>query len=583
MADQDVIREFLVKLGFQQDERGLRRFTGGIDDATRAVTRLVATIAGASLTVAAGVSAFASNLEGLYFASQRIGASANSLRAAEYAARDLGASAAEMRGSLESVARFLRENPGGEGYLQSLGIQTRDANGNLKDTTELLAQLGQRFTSMPWYQSKQYANLLGIDDNTLRAIQSPQFAQKLAANRAAFANTGLDKATRDAHDFMVLLRDVGKEFENFSIQVQAALMEKLGPDLRNFAEWFRENGPMIAERVADIVVKLVALGEEAGPYLRKIWDMFVELDAATNGWSTKIIALLVLLRALGGAQLVGGIMSLSRSFVALSTSIAGVATAAALIKGDTSDSSRAAQEMQQVAMAGSREAAVELARTQLKNQWWRSIFGEVTEEDVQQRADEIMRGDHAGMPSGFNAAGMSGNDLATFAMDFFQSQGWSRNQAAGLAANLQAESAFNPRAVGDNGQAKGIAQWHPDRQAAFSKWAGFGLDDDRADLVKQLEFVNYELTQGAEQRAGKLLAATDNARDAGAVVSRYYERPKEADYEAKYRGRQAVQLTQTTNINVQGGGDPNSTAQAVAGAQNRVNEEMTRNLNSAVN
>ncbi|MWK54686.1 hypothetical protein GO594_01730 [Pseudomonas otitidis] len=562
MADQDVIREFLVKLGFQQDERGLRRFTGGIDDATRAVTRLVATIAGASLTVAAGVSAFASNLEGLYFASQRIGASANSLRAADYAARDLGASAGEVRGSLENLSRWMRTTPGSEGFLQNLGVQTRDANGNLKDTADILANVGQALAKKPYATAYQYASLLGIDENTLRAIQNPEFAQKLAANRADFSKTGLDKATQDAHAFMEQLRSIGKEFETFSIQVQAALMEKLGPDMQRFAEWFRENGPRIAKRIAEIAGELVDLGEDAGPYLRKMVDFFVELDRATDGWSTKLLVAVAALKSVGGLGAAG---SLGKG---------GAVVAAGAGGYWIGDQLRELIDEKLSESAG--------RKTTLGTWLYDQLHPDEGFDPGPAKPGQAATGiRQVGEP---NNAGMSGlQDFATFAMDFFQSQGWSRNQAAGLAANLQAESDFNPRAVGDNGQAKGIAQWHPDRQAAFQRWAGFSIDDERADLVKQLEFVNYELTQGAEQQAGKLLAATRNAQDAGSVVSRYYERPRAAEEAAASRGRQAVQLTQNTTINVQGSPDPNGTAQAVAGAQNRVGEEAVRNINSAVN
>ncbi|MNJ54739.1 hypothetical protein D3C77_501950 [compost metagenome] len=176
-----------------------------------------------------------------------------------------------------------------------------------------------------------------------------------------------------------------------------------------------------------------------------------------------------------------------------------------------------------------------------------------------------------------------GIDMATFVADFFEEQGWTRNQAAGISANLGAESAYNPKALGDAGRARGIAQWHPDRQKAFEQWAGFNLRDERADLVKQLEFVQYELTEGAEQRAGKLLRAAQTAEEAGATVSRYYERPAQADAAAAIRGAAAVQITQKTEINVNGTGDPVSTANAVGANQDRVNQDMVRNMSSAVN
>ena len=58
------------------------------------------------------------------------------------------------------------------------------------------------------------------------------------------------------------------------------------------------------------------------------------------------------------------------------------------------------------------------------------------------------------------------------AMQYFMSQGWTKEQAAGIVGNIQKESMFNYKALGDNGKAFGLAQWHPDRQANFKKAYG---------------------------------------------------------------------------------------------------------------
>lgn len=565
MAESDVIKEFLVGLGFKVDEKGLKTFTGGIDNATKAVTKLVTTLAGASLTVAAGVSAFASNLEGLYYASQRIGAAADSLKAADYAARDLGASAGEVRGSLEGLARFLRDNPGGEGFLQSLGVQTRDAKGNIKDTADILAGLGQRLRSMPWYQAKQYASILGVDENTLRAIMNGEFGRKLEENRKKLAGAGLNQATRDAHEFMVQLRGIGLQFETLGTQVQAELMRRLGPELEKFSGWFEKNSPMIAGRIVDVTEKLITLAQDSEPYLNSVYEFFVKLDQATDGWSTKIIVLLGLMRMLGLTSLVTGILNLAAAFVRLGGGIAGASTAAAGA-GALSTLVVGAGAMLYSPSLNEGEDA-EVARI-------RKEKGLPAQEPKTPGLDA--------MANAWRTLQGIDKDKSTFAMDFFQAQGWAPHQAAGIVSNLAAESDLNPHAIGDWGRAAGLGQWHPDRQQAFEKFAGFSLHDPRADFMKQLEFVQYELTKGAEQNAGKLLMAAQNAQDAGSVVSRYYERPAAADAEAAKRGAMAVQMTQKTEIHVNGGGDPNSTAQAVAGAQGRVNQDMVRNLNTAV-
>ena len=138
MADSGMIREFLVALGFRVDQKGLKSFTDGVEAATKSVEKLVATVTGSALAVGAGVTAFASRLEGLYFVAQRTGASAQGLRAFEFAAKNMGISAGTAAGSIENLARFLRNNPGGENYLKSLDVQTRDANGQLRDTVDIV-------------------------------------------------------------------------------------------------------------------------------------------------------------------------------------------------------------------------------------------------------------------------------------------------------------------------------------------------------------------------------------------------------------------------------------------------------------
>jgi hypothetical protein len=570
MADQDVIKEFLVGLGFKVDQKGVKDFTTGIDNATKTVTRMVTVIAGASLTVAAGVSAFASNLEGLYFASQRVGASAESLKSAEYAARDLGASADEARGSIEGIAKFLRDNPGGEDFLKGIGVQTRDANGNLRDTADMLVNIGQKLKAMPWYQANQYAGVLGIDERTLRASQDDKFGAKLEQNRKKLRDSGLDQATVDAHAFMETLREVGLQFEVFSVEVQAALMRKLGPDLKRFAEWFQQNGPMIADRIADIAVKLIDFVERSGPYLQKIWDFFVHLDEATDGWSTRIIVLLGLLNAIGALSVVSGIANLAAAFVRLGTGIAGAGAAAA---GATALSTLAVGFGAALYSPTLNDGEDEIVKKIRERQGLPPVEQQTPEQADRERARSDAWRKNQDVDK----------DKSNFVSDFFEAMGWTKEQAAGITANLSAESNLDPKARGDWGRARGIGQWHRDRQDKFQEWAGFSLMDDRADLVKQMEFVQHELTEGAEQKAGNLLKATQNAKDAGAVVSKYYERPRDTDREAAVRGEMASQLIQTTNITVNGATDPAATANAVGGAQNRVNQELTRNMNTAVN
>lgn len=193
------------------------------------------------------------------------------------------------------------------------------------------------------------------------------------------------------------------------------------------------------------------------------------------------------------------------------------------------------------------------------------------------------------------SAGTTPANKANLIMTLLQGQGWTKEQAAGIAANLQRESGFNPHVEVNNDKEKayGIAQWHRDRQEDFKKWSGH--DIRQSTLAEQLKFVTYELRKGKEQRAGRMLMQAGSAEEAGRVISRHYERPgltPEAQAaEANLRGTAAARLGggtpgnvtihQKTEIKVTGTG-AEATGKAVVGAQTRVNADLARNFKPAI-
>ena len=120
--------------------------------------------------------------------------------------------------------------------------------------------------------------------------------------------------------------------------------------------------------------------------------------------------------------------------------------------------------------------------------------------------------------------------------DILTNLGWSPKQAAGIMANLHRESKFSEGAVGDNGTAYGIAQWHSDRLAKLR--AGMGRDVVGMSFEDQVRAVDWELRHN-EKAAGDALRRTTTAAEAGDVVSRMYERPGATEAEASTRARSA--------------------------------------------
>lgn len=126
------------------------------------------------------------------------------------------------------------------------------------------------------------------------------------------------------------------------------------------------------------------------------------------------------------------------------------------------------------------------------------------------------------------------------AIRFFEGQGWSRAQAIGIVANLDAESGMdsNVRQIG-GGPGYGLAQWENPRQRDFAAWAG--KDIHQSTFNEQLRFIQYELTH-SESAAGNALRGASSAREAAEIVTRLYERPADTAGEASRRGQRAADM-----------------------------------------
>ncbi|MFA9439400.1 phage tail tip lysozyme [Uliginosibacterium sp. sgz301328] len=584
MAEPTVIKEFLVALGFKVDQKELKKFTDGIADASKQVTKLVRNITGASLAISAGVTAFASSLEGLYFASQRTGAAAGNIKAAEQAARGLGASAQSARSAIESMAAKMRENPANESLFKMMGAQTRDANGQLRDTSLWLEGISKKFQSSPMWLAKQYASQAGFSDEMMLALRSPDFIERF--RQAQQKDKGFDQATKDAHAFMERVRQASQELERFAAKFESALLQKAGPVMDRFSVWWDKNADRVADRLAGLLTAVLEFGEKAIPWVEKFFDWLVKLDDATDGWSTAIIGLTTAIVALGGAPVIGAVLGLAGAFLKLgaAASGAGASTAGVLsFLGKAGIAGAAAWGGLQIARAAGLPDTDEAKGWEaIKNGDWLKASMYLPAADFLGASWRRMTGGDPNKPqeaAGPNGGGSKKLSPRDVAMNFFRSMGWSHEQAAGLVANLTHESQLNPGAVGDNGRAYGIAQWHPDRQSAFAKWAGKNIQGSTLD--EQLRFMQFELTQGAEKRAGDLLRASTNARAAAEVVSKYYERPLDAMGEAKRRGDSAVQIAQKVDINIVSNDNAQDIGAAAGKSVRQANDELTRTAQGA--
>lgn len=424
--------------------------------------------------------------------SQNLTMSTERLSAWQKAAERAGGSAegitAQLKESSDQVAKFKRGMAAESlpGFFQYGGKvdDLKDGNTYLLARSRIIADLYKTDRARAALAAQQ----MGIGDGQFDLLkQGPAALEQLVRAQEKRSSIS-ERDAKDALRLRSLYLDLRDTFEAVGTKILVALIPAFERLIKVAQRW----GDYILDHRKDIVEWVDGAVEAVGKFI----EMADKAAQSVGGWKNVLLAL--------GALKV---LSMTGSLLGLASALGAVATSLGVIGGASGAAGVAALGAMGVAAGG-----VALATY----------------------SKDLNKGEAETLAAQNNPALKGKGAIA--AVRFFESRGYTREQATGLAANLQAESNFNPNAVGDNGQAYGIGQWHPVRQADFKK--AYGFDIRQSTLEQQLAFVDWEL-KNTERTAREKLAAAKTPMQAGEAVSRYYERPKDADGEARKRAAAA--------------------------------------------
>jgi hypothetical protein len=618
----DTIKEFLVRLGFAVDQSGQKKFVDSVAATSLKVVELGAAIAATSAAVVAGVAKIADQMEGLYFASQRTGASVANIQALGFAAAQMGSTAGAAAASLENLARFMRNSPGATGLIQSLGVQTRDANGGLRDTTDILKDLGKQFAQMPYYRANAYAQALGIDEKTLMALREGlgQFGDDY---KDMLAKAGLDSqvAAKSSHEFMNQVRTLGAAFVILGQKIATSLTGKVSGDIKKFREGLVDNFGRISaivEKVvsviltmADVISTLALRGMQA---IGAVIDWFDGLDGTTKKVIEGLGLLLIAWKLLNAgflatpigriALLTAGLLSLYDDYKVWQEG------GKSLIDWSTWDSQIEKALFGLSKLGRALRGLGKLASDAWHGNWsalakdWEDVKGALAAKDV----------GHGQTQADIDAAKNGGG--ARLTAD-------AQRRLAALDAGQPASPSSEPRGIRNNnpgnlnyvGQAGATKEAGPNGRFAVFRSAQEGLQE----LADQLRRYGQRGINSVRSIISKFAPASENNTQAyinsvsgglgvgadaalnlsdprvlqslmGAIIKvENGKNPYSAEMIAAASGAKAagapgsapVAVHANTTINVTGSGDPHATAQAVAHAQGGVNQRLVRNMRTA--
>jgi len=635
MSDAAVLKEFLVELGWKNDEAQQRRVMDAVTSVTKGVTALAVGIKAAEVALVGIAQRVARSFEALAYASTRVNASARNIASFRYAISQLGGTAEGAMASLEAFSRKLRESPGQEAMLKGWGVRTRDAQGRMRDSTELMKEFlhSRKFLAMPEFTRLQLAESMGIDERTYRAMLGD--VEKFTAEyQAKMRKAGLDPdaAAENAKKFQQAWRSMLSSIEVLVDRVAMAHGEKIAKLIDKFTAFVDKHGPRAARfletiialvlRAADAIGDLVAgfaeLVSKADPIVKKLTGIEGAFEA---------IALVLLARLIPGVStltalltgLVGG--AAWRSFVAV---------LAALGLGGGALAAAGAGLGFGIGMAPGSAGAGE---NEFERQERIKRDPDYYKREQQQKGGSLWErgkrwwGEHAPSWAGGNASMPKSKSLAANQDEAYEAarkDGLNHIAARALVANMTGEALHKP---GDHHwdvkhMSQGVVQWDPQRAEAIRRQFGKYPKDmsvaeqTRAAIWEIRNHKRFAATKEAlegddpEQMVRALVSNYENPRNHGAAIAQ-----RRAYYRALARlgerranptgfvgsanaapvsagpiggGNSFVHniahghtLHAKTTINVNAAGDPGATARSIAGVQKRVHADTIRNMQGA--
>jgi len=492
-----------------------------------------------------------------------------------------GGSAEGLQGTLDMLSKSQTElQLTGQSqlipYFSALGVSIADASGKARSGGDVLLDLSDRFSEMGRTTANNMGRMMGIDQGTMNLLLKGRKEVELMVARQKEYGAVTKQQAEESSRLKLAMTESKQSFEAFGRELLSTAMpalEGLFSMMKDFGAWMRENKEFVNAFLTIIAVGLGAIAAATIPInltvvavlalaaaIVALWqdyqtwkrggDSFIDWSKWEPGFTAagKAIKWLkdllgdMVYRAIAAADVLSAVFERDWKRAKFA--------AGEFMSGTGKKYGEEEPKPAPVTPAPAAPAAKPGATAPNAAPGTGKKYGEeepkpapVTPAPAAPAAKPGATAPNAAPGTGNSKAKAGGVEQERQAMEFFQRQGWTKEQAAGLAANIKRESSFDPNAVGDNGKAYGIAQWHPDRQAEFKK--RFGKDIQGSTLDEQMAFMHYELTEGKESKAGAKLRQTKSAEEAAAAVSTHYERPADKEGEAAKRGQLAAAMLKT--------------------------------------
>lgn len=489
MAEQNVMRSFVMRLGFDVDRQQERKFDQSVKDRTGSVLNLKTAILGAATAAVTGFAKISDEMSKTNYQAEKLGADGvKNMNALVFATKQMGLNGDVARKSMQGLYSTLRSNPGMADQLSGLGVDPRDGEGNLRSGAKLLPELMDAVSKKPDFIAEQLLGRFDVNKELYHARdRNPDVWDKsVSGYNRRFEQ---DDRKGDADRATELMRAWNKLFSTALGKLKMLAGDftegqDLVSKLKSANEWLKKNNELINDTMDDIAETL----------------------------------------------------------------------------GATSNAINEANK-------ASKDAGNQVFEDYVKPAFmW--MLSDEARQSVRDREDKAQAAGSDGDPGG------SGKQKIAH---WLKEQGFSPSGMAGVMANVEAESQYDPGATNEGHS--GLFQWSDARADGIQKRTG--IDVRNAGITEQMKAFQGELKRrnpdmlASLKRAGD---ASENARN----ISANFERPGGGRNGGHADNRADIANNLTVNVNVEGGGGDKADVERAArtGTQEALNRRdllATRN------
>jgi hypothetical protein len=330
MGNAETIQEFLVKLGFNVDEKSLSNFMGGLDSAAIRIAGFGAAMTAVAVAVVHSVQEIASENVQLDLLAKQLNTTAGAVDDFVDTADIMGISNETATTSLKNFADNVADASMGIGrakiVFEKLGISVKDAGGNMRSATDVMEDLKVKMAGLGRAQQLRIMEKLGLDPKLLVMFNdafgdTAKITTQLSAIDAA---TGFDltKAIKQSKEFNSSWHGMQTEVnltkmlfskihETIAVRMMPGIqkgVEEVTRAIENARHFIMDNAKQIEDALQPILETVVSIGAAVarltgrafqlmGELIKPVVDIIISANKETHGWLFKIMALTVAWKA----------------------------------------------------------------------------------------------------------------------------------------------------------------------------------------------------------------------------------------------------------------------------------------------